>query len=93
LGACFPAGSSLDFVKIDIEGAEAKALAGVRRLLHELRPILLIEFHREAGWAGGHQLLSERYNVYDMNGRNVSSNPQRPCHILALPDEKDATRH
>ena len=38
-----------DFVKIDIEGAEGKAVAGMRGVMQKKRPIFLIEVHgREA---------------------------------------------
>jgi FkbM family methyltransferase len=36
-----------DVIKMDIEGGEGKALAGMPRLLSEKRPILLIELHGE----------------------------------------------
>lgn len=35
----------LDFIKMDIEGAERKALAGARQILQRLRPSLLVEVH------------------------------------------------
>ncbi len=43
-----------DFIKIDVEGAEGKAVAGARRLLSERRPPLLLEVHGTPGlevWA------------------------------------------
>lgn len=38
----------LDFIKIDIEGAEPLAVAGARELLLRTRPIVLSELHAEA---------------------------------------------
>ena len=38
-----------DFIKLDVEGSEGKAVAGARRLLKEKRPLLLIEIHGEPG--------------------------------------------
>ena len=34
-----------DFIKMDIEGADADALAGAERVLKEARPTWLIELH------------------------------------------------
>lgn len=34
-----------DFIKIDIEGAEGKAIAGMKKTLQEKRPLLLVEVH------------------------------------------------
>jgi len=39
----------LDFIKMDIEGSETKALEGARTLLSELSPLLLIETHTSEG--------------------------------------------
>ena len=72
LDAYFTIGVSLNFVKIDVEGAEAKVLTGMRRLLHEARPIALVEFHDEVGWAGCGELLAEHYHLYDMSGGRLT---------------------
>lgn len=65
LDAYFPIGSRVDFVKMDIEGAEVQALAGMRRLLRECRPLVLIEFHGQEGWNSRNELLEAGYLCYD----------------------------
>jgi FkbM family methyltransferase len=64
----FPSGRSLDVVKMDIEGAEAQALPGMRRLLRETRPVILLEFHREAGWPGIEALIDAGYRFESLAG-------------------------
>lgn len=39
-------------VKVDIEGGEAAMMRGAARLLHEVRPVWVLEVHGEAGDAG-----------------------------------------
>lgn len=78
------------FVKIDVEGAEAQVLAGMRHLLREHRPIVLIEFHDDVGWMGRQELYAAGYHLYTMDGRklNPANDSQRVYHCLALPSEQ-----
>jgi FkbM family methyltransferase len=68
LDAYFPAGSRLDFVKLDIEGAEVPAIAGMARLLRETRPVILLEFHREVGWPAIPALMDAGYILETLEG-------------------------
>jgi FkbM family methyltransferase len=43
-----PEKGRIDFIKLDIEGAELKALQGAEKLLAKARPTLLLEFQRTA---------------------------------------------
>lgn len=91
LDAYFPPGSRLDFVKIDIEGAEAEAICGMNRLLEESRPLVVVEFHDEIGWAGREELFATGYCLYDiLNARWLDSelDVQRVYHCLAVPRER-----
>jgi FkbM family methyltransferase len=81
------AGNSVDFVKVDVEGAEAGVLRGMRRLLHELRPVVAVEFHTEAGWAGRSELLDAGYRLETLAGEPIDAGPeaQRVYQCLARP--------
>lgn len=93
LDAYFPPGSRLDFIKVDIEGAEAQALHGMRRLLEESKPFVLVEFHDDSGWTGRKELFAAQYCLYDLeNARWLDSklDVQRVYHCLAVPRERSA---
>jgi FkbM family methyltransferase len=60
-------------MKIDIEGAELKALQGMARVLDEVRPVLVVEVHpiylRQAGETAADVvglLLDQNYEVYHL---------------------------
>lgn len=81
------AGRSLHFAKLDVEGAEGSVLRGMRRLLRESNPILAIEFHTEAGWAGRNELFDAGYQLQTVAGDPIDAGPgaQRVYHCLAHP--------
>jgi FkbM family methyltransferase len=80
--------SQLDFVKLDVEGAEADVLLGMRLLLHEQKPTIAIEFHTDAGWAGRRELFDAGYRLETLAGEAVDAGPQadRVYQCLALPE-------
>ena len=64
-------GAQLDFVKLDVEGAEALVLRGMRRTLREARPVMAVEFHTADGWAGRTELLEAGYRLETPGGEPV----------------------
>jgi FkbM family methyltransferase len=64
----FPTGSRLDLLKMDIEGAEARAVPGMRRLLREAQPVVVLEFHREVGWPAIPALQEAGYSFSTLAG-------------------------
>lgn len=71
--------SRVDFVKIDIEGAEGVALEGMSEMLRRQRPQVLVELHGEYSTALSHPaaelLRKSHYDVQEI----------APRHILAIP--------
>jgi FkbM family methyltransferase len=93
LDGYFEGASRLDFIKMDIEGAEEFALTGMAHVLKVLRPVMCIEFHHEAAWAQRKILLQANYVLYNIQKREwVTANESAMVyHILAVPSEKRAT--
>jgi len=80
----FAKGLHVNFIKMDIEGAEYLALQGMRRLLQRDRPICLIELHGKEGQLAAQFLNKNKYTVMDLEGQSVVG-PVFPSHILAWP--------
>jgi hypothetical protein len=55
-------GQQVDFIKLDVEGADLHALRGLQRTLSRCKPVMLIEDHSTLGYyeqADLHTLLDE----------------------------------
>ena len=65
-----------DFIKCDVEGAEAAVFAGAEILLRTRRPILLVEMHS----AEDHRLLTRKFLEFGYHCRDLDD-----THVLALP--------
>jgi len=82
-----------DVIKMDIEGGEGQALAGMPRLLAEKKPILLIELHGEKA---AHQvwdhLRQNDYSVHQMRRGYPKvtqiSTLDWKAYIIAVPEQK-----
>ncbi len=65
-----------DFLKCDVEGAEAEVFQGAERLLAERRTILLVEMHSPEN----RRTLAQKFVELGYTVRNLDEN-----HVLALP--------
>jgi FkbM family methyltransferase len=84
----YPSPARLDLVKMDIEGAEAVAVAGMRRLLEQTRPVVVLEFHAPVGWPAIGLLLDAGYRLESLDGvslRAPASADDVPYQLVALP--------
>jgi FkbM family methyltransferase len=70
----------LNFLKMDIEGAETYALRGMTKLLSKQRPTILLEVH-DAGWPAIDQLLTAGYALYDLELRPIDLTAMRSQRI------------
>ena len=82
-----------DIIKMDIEGGEGRALAGMPRILAEKRPILLIELHGEkAARQVWNHLRQHNFSVHQMKRGypKVTSISARDwkAYIIAVPEQQ-----
>jgi len=64
-----------DFIKVDVEGAEGKVLAGARRVLETYRPVLLIDLHNpEQDVAVGTTLMHLGYKTHRTTDDTIITN-------------------
>ena len=82
-----------DIIKMDIEGGEGKALAGMPRLLTEKKPILMIELHGEkAARQVWNHLRQHHFSVHQMKRgypkvTHISTLDWK-AYIIAVPEQK-----
>ena len=73
-------------IKMDIEGAEAQAIAGAGGLLARSRPVWLIELHnKECELAVRKALEKHGYQISRLSGESSDPAGAFPYHILARP--------
>jgi FkbM family methyltransferase len=82
-----------DLIKFDIEGGEVLAIRGMERILDELRPILLIEFHGfEAAKEVWEKLIKSDYQFYKMEPGKPSIKKleelEWKSYVIAMPFER-----
>lgn len=86
----FKLNQNIDFIKLDVEGAEHLAIEGMENTLIKYKPIMIIEFHNDEGWQGSKILYNIGYkilNVYSSFSECGSSDIRECYHGVAMPKE------
>lgn len=81
----------VDFIKIDIEGAEHLALRGMVHTLARQRPALLIEFHPQTDYRECCYVLNGAgYCLFGLDGSTAPVYPSSPLsHVIAKPSTEN----
>jgi FkbM family methyltransferase len=80
----------VDFVKMDVEGAEGLVIKGMKKVIERDKPIIVVEVHGEAdGSPSEALLLLERagYQLWKLEGEGVAGRAtvEYRGHVLAVP--------
>ena len=75
--------AKIDFIKMDVEGAEAAVIAGMNAILIQQKPLMLVEIHGYDRIGENHpallRLRAQNYKITDLGSRNWEH------HVLAAP--------
>lgn len=87
LDAFIGANQPVNFVKMDIEGAEHLALRGMVRILAQQRPVLFTEFHQQTDYRQCCDILrAAGYSLFKLDGTPAAPYPAPATyHTLAKP--------
>ncbi len=78
---------AVDFIKLDVEGAEARALSGADTVIGRNKPMLSVSlYHRTEDFFALPLYLSARYNRYRYYLRRVPCVPAWDLMLYAVPD-------
>lgn len=82
-------GGRFDYIKLDVEGAEAEALFGAKETIARYRPELLVSlYHRSEDVFALPLLMKTLCDGYDFYLRRNECLPAWELHLLAIPCEK-----
>ena len=85
-GYCAARGiTRLDFIKIDVEGAEHLVIRGAEKTMQSLRPTIIFEYNVESGPEAYSLLEKLGYGLFDMEGRPLALEAAPLHDVLAIP--------
>jgi FkbM family methyltransferase len=68
LDEVLPSAQQIDFIKIDVEGAEGRLLRGARRILHSWHPVVVIEMGPDDPLEAYRELTESGFGIYLLDG-------------------------
>lgn len=77
----------LDFMKVDVEGAEHLVFRGAKETLTRLRPTIIFEYNTESGPEAYSLLENLGYRFFDVEGRPLPLHEARLHDVLAVPEK------
>lgn len=77
-------------MKIDVEGAEGRVIAGARRTIAAHAPVMIIEMHSPIAWGEVLAALPRPYAFTDVDATAYDATLRMPGHYLALPEREAA---
>jgi FkbM family methyltransferase len=72
-------------MKIDVEGAEGRVIAGAHATITAHRPLMLIEIHSPAAWGAVRSALPVPYDFIDVEPTRYAAALRMPGHYLGTP--------
>ena len=69
---------AIDFVKLDVEGAEWKVFEGAKNILEQRNIVWQVEFHLDEDWHLRNILYDYGYNIYSLDLKKLSKDSPRP---------------
>jgi FkbM family methyltransferase len=76
----------LDFIKLDVEGAEHLVLKGANKSLAQFKPVVIFERNIESSDGAIKQLRELDYSFFDLHEEQLGNNIEKwPHDILAIP--------
>ena len=80
---------SVDFIKIDIEGAEWKLFKGAKETLKKQNIIYQVEFHLDEDWHNRDILYDNGYEIYTLDFNKLNRADSRPYQSLLIHKNND----
>ena len=84
---------SVDFIKIDIEGAEWKLFDGAKNTLASKLIVYQIEFHLDEDWYNREILFDNNYDIYTLDFKKLKHTDPRPYQAILINRNDERFKH